>query len=82
MYKRQGVSKLSGDMRKTDFIVENSVKETGKDTNGNPIYAPNDIKAVSYTHLISIDIGCKSFDFKTQKRHFAKAKDVYKRQSR
>lgn len=35
-----GVSKLSGDMRKTDFIVENSVKETGKDTNGNPIYAP------------------------------------------
>ena len=24
--------------------------------------------------LISIDIGCKSFDFKTQKRHFAKAK--------
>lgn len=29
-----GVSKLSGDMRKTDFIVESSVKETGKDTNG------------------------------------------------
>ena len=54
-----GVSKLSGDMRKTDFIVENSVKETGKDTNGNPIYAPNDIKvsdAQSYfTRRRSID---------------------------
>ena len=39
-----GVSKLSGDMRNTEFIVENSVKETGKDADGNSIYAPNDIK--------------------------------------
>ena len=39
-----GVSKLSGDMRNTEFIVENSVKETGRDADGNSIYAPNDIK--------------------------------------
>ena len=39
-----GVSKLSGDMRNAEFIVENSVKETGKDADGNSIYAPNDIK--------------------------------------
>lgn len=35
-----GVSKLSGDMRKNEFIVENAVKETGKDADGNSIYAP------------------------------------------
>lgn len=35
-----GVSKLSGDMRNTEFIVENSVKETGKDADGNQSMPP------------------------------------------
>ena len=54
-----GVSKLSGDMRNTEFIVENSVKETGKDADGNSIYAPNDIKVTDaqayFTRRRSID---------------------------
>ena len=54
-----GVSKLSGDMRNAEFIVENSVKETGKDADGNSIYAPNDIKVTDaqayFTRRRSID---------------------------
>ena len=54
-----GVSKLSGDMRKNEFIVENAVKETGKDADGNSIYAPNDIKVTDaqayFTRRRSID---------------------------
>ena len=54
-----GVSKLSGDMRKNEFIVENTVKETGKDADGNSIYAPNDIKVTDaqayFTRRRSID---------------------------
>ena len=54
-----GVSKLSGDTRNTEFIVENSVKETGKDADGNSIYAPNDIKVTDaqayFTRRRSID---------------------------
>ena len=54
-----GVSKLSGDMRNTEFIVENSVKETGKDADGNSIYAPSDIKVTDaqayFTRRRSID---------------------------
>ena len=54
-----GVSKLSGNMRNTEFIVENSVKETGKDADGNSIYAPNDIKVTDaqayFTRRRSID---------------------------
>lgn len=38
-----GVSQLSADYRKKDFIVQNAVKEVGTDSNGNPVYAPNDI---------------------------------------
>ena len=57
-----GVSKLSGDMRNTEFIVENSVKETGKDADGNSIYAPNDIKVTDaqayFTRRRSIDESC------------------------
>ena len=54
-----GISKLSGDMRKSGFIVENSVKQTGTDASGNPIYAPNDIEVTDaqayFTRRRSID---------------------------
>ena len=46
-------------MRKNEFIVENAVKETGKDADGNSIYAPNDIKVTDaqayFTRRRSID---------------------------
>ena len=40
-----GITQKSADYRNGDwFVVENSVKQTGTDANGKPIYAPNDIK--------------------------------------
>lgn len=54
-----GVSKVSGDKRKNDFVVGNSVKKTGTDASGNPIYEANDIKVSDaqayFTRLRSID---------------------------
>ena len=54
-----GVSKESGDKRKSNFIVPNTVKETGKDAQGNPTYAANDIEVTNaqayYTRLRSIN---------------------------
>lgn len=53
-----GVSKLSGDKRKNEFVVGNSVKQTGTDASGSPIYEVNDIKVSNaqnyFTRLRSI----------------------------
>lgn len=54
-----GVTKESGEKRKSNFVVPNTVKETGTDAQGNPTYAANDIEVTNaqayYTRLRSIN---------------------------
>ncbi len=42
-----GVTKESGEKRKSNFVVPNTVKETGTDAQGNPTYAANDIEVTN-----------------------------------